>query len=145
MILATTKVEDFDRFVTIFSTKGAEKRRQHGSKGSRVFRDPNENDRVWAIFDWDAEGWQSFASDPRSPRSCRRQGTRAGRRCWSSAASTTPSALPCGSPERGALDLEAAACEVASAGQCVRRRPRDTSHQSSRQTPPCCPSIRNVS
>jgi len=67
MILATTTVEDFDRFVKIFSTKGAEKRRQHGSKGSTVFRDPNEDDRVWAIFDWDAEGWQSFASDPDVP------------------------------------------------------------------------------
>ena len=67
MILATTKVEDFDRFVKIFSTKGAEKRRQHGSKGSTVFRDPNEDDRVWALFDWDAEGWQNFVSDPDVP------------------------------------------------------------------------------
>ena len=67
MILATTTVEDYDRFVTIFSTKGAEKRRQHGSKGSRVFRDPNESDRVWAIFDWDEQGWASFASDPEVP------------------------------------------------------------------------------
>jgi hypothetical protein len=67
VILATTTVEDYDRFVEIFSTKGAEKRRLHGSKGSRVFRDPNENDRVWAIFDWDAEGWQKFASDPEVP------------------------------------------------------------------------------
>ncbi len=64
MILATAKVEDFDRFVKIFSTKGAEKRKQHGSKGSTVFRDPNEADRVWVLFDWDAEGWQNFVSDP---------------------------------------------------------------------------------
>ena len=34
MILATTKVEDFDRFLKVFSTKGAEKRKQHGSKGA---------------------------------------------------------------------------------------------------------------
>jgi hypothetical protein len=67
MILATTKVEDFDRFLKIFSTKGAEKRKQHGSKGSHVFRDPNEDDRVWVLFDWDAEGWQSFVSDPEVP------------------------------------------------------------------------------
>ena len=67
MILATAKVEDFDRFVKIFSTKGAEKRKQHGSKGSTVFRDPNEDDRVWALFDWDAEGWQTFVSDPDVP------------------------------------------------------------------------------
>ena len=51
----------------IFSTKGAEKRRQHGSKGATVFRDPNEDDRVWVLFDWDAEGWQSFVSDPEVP------------------------------------------------------------------------------
>src|SRR4051812_7954370 len=31
MILATTTVEDYDRFEKIFSTKGAEKRREHGS------------------------------------------------------------------------------------------------------------------
>lgn len=31
---------------------GAEKRRQHGSKGAIVFRDPSETDRVWVAFDW---------------------------------------------------------------------------------------------
>ena len=67
MILATTTVEDFDRFVQTYSTKGAEKRKQHGSKGSRVFRDPNENDRVWVVFDWASDGWQKFASDPEVP------------------------------------------------------------------------------
>lgn len=46
MILATTKVEDYERFLAIFSTKGAEKRQQHGSKGATVFRDPTEDDRV---------------------------------------------------------------------------------------------------
>ena len=67
MILATTTVEDYDRFVQVYATKGAAKRKQHGSKGSRVYRDPNQSDRVWAIFDWDEEGWQSFASDPEVP------------------------------------------------------------------------------
>ena len=67
MMLATTKVEDFDRFLKIFSTKGAEKRKQHGSKGAAVFRDPMEPDRVWVIFDWDEKGWQSFVSDPEVP------------------------------------------------------------------------------
>jgi heme-degrading monooxygenase HmoA len=67
MILATTTVEDFDRFLNIFSTKGADKRREHGSKGAQVFRDPNEDDRVWVLFDWDDAGWQSFVSDPEVP------------------------------------------------------------------------------
>jgi hypothetical protein len=78
MLLATTRVEDFDRFTTVFSTKGAEKRRQHGSKGSQVFRDPNQEDRVWVIFDWDLDGWQSFASDPEVPP-IMQEGTHKGR------------------------------------------------------------------
>jgi quinol monooxygenase YgiN len=67
MLLATTTVEDVDRFLEVFSTKGAEKRKEHGSKGATVFRDPNQDDRVWVIFDWDADGWQSFVSDPEVP------------------------------------------------------------------------------
>ena len=67
MILATTKVEDVDRFLEVFGTKGAVKREQHGSKGSTVFRDPNESDRVWVLFDWDEEGFQNFLSDPEVP------------------------------------------------------------------------------
>ncbi len=67
MLLATTKVEDVDHFLKIFSTKGAEKRQQHGCKGSTVYRDPNEDNRLWAIFDWDEQGWKSFVSDPEVP------------------------------------------------------------------------------
>ena len=67
MLLATTTVEDFDRFSDVFSTAGAEKRKQHGSKGALVFRDPNETDRVWVIFDWDEQGWQQFVTDPEVP------------------------------------------------------------------------------
>jgi quinol monooxygenase YgiN len=67
MILATTKIEDVDRFLDVFSTKGAEKRAQHGSKGATVFRDPTEQDRVWVLFDWDEAGWAAFVSDPDVP------------------------------------------------------------------------------
>jgi hypothetical protein len=67
MILATTTIEDLDRFVEIYSTTSAEKRKLHGSKGSTVFRDPNEENRVWVVFDWDLDGWGSFASDPDVP------------------------------------------------------------------------------
>ncbi len=67
MILATTTVEDFDRFMKVFSAGGAEKRKQHGSKGALIFRDPNQDDRVWVVFDWDEKGWESFVSDPEVP------------------------------------------------------------------------------
>jgi len=74
MMLATTTVEDFDRFLKIFSTKGLEKRKQHGSKGATVFRDPNEDDRVWVLFDWDEEGFKNFLSDPEVPANIQEAG-----------------------------------------------------------------------
>jgi hypothetical protein len=67
MLLATTTVADFDQFMKVFSNGGAEKRKQHGSKGAMVYRDPNQADRVWVIFDWDEAGWKSFVSDPEVP------------------------------------------------------------------------------
>ncbi len=67
MFLATTTVEDLDRFLKVFSTKGAEKRKEHGSNGSKVFHDPNQEDRVWVLFDWDLEGFQEFLSDEDVP------------------------------------------------------------------------------
>ena len=67
MFLATTTIEDYDRWIEIFSTTSAEKRQQHGSKGATVYRDPNEADRVWVLFDWDTEGFQSFVADPEVP------------------------------------------------------------------------------
>ena len=51
MILASAKVADFDQFLQTFSTKGAEKRKEYGSKGFWVFRDPEDASRVWVVFD----------------------------------------------------------------------------------------------
>ena len=31
------------------------------------FAIPNEDDRVWVLFDWDEEGFQNFLSDPEVP------------------------------------------------------------------------------
>src|SRR3954464_12176873 len=64
MILATTQVEDIERFLDVFSTKGAEKRAEHGSKGANVFRAPSEENRAWVLFDGDETGWANFVSDP---------------------------------------------------------------------------------
>ena len=67
MILATTTVEDVDRFLEVFATKGADKRALHGSKGATVFRDPTEENCVWVLFEWDEQGWAAFVSDPEVP------------------------------------------------------------------------------
>ena len=94
MFLATTTVEDFDRFIEIFSTKGAEKRAQHGSKGSTVFRDPVEEDRVWVLFDWDAAGWQDFVSDPDVPAILQEAGHKSKPQMAELGGTTTPSTTP---------------------------------------------------
>jgi hypothetical protein len=64
MLLATTTVADFDEWMKIFSTTSLAKRKMYGSKGALIFKDPNQADRVWVLFDWDEEGWKKFASDP---------------------------------------------------------------------------------
>ena len=81
MILATTTVEDFDRFEKIFSTKGAEKRQAARVQG----RDRSSAIRTRTT----ASGCSSTGMrragrasppTPRSRRSCRKPGTRAGPR-----------------------------------------------------------------
>jgi hypothetical protein len=67
MILTIAKVADFDQFLKTFSTKGAEKRRQHRSKRSQVFRDPDDPSRVLAVFDWELDDYEKFLSDPEVP------------------------------------------------------------------------------
>ena len=67
MIVATTKFADWDRFWSVFSTAGAEKRAEHGCNGALVFRDEATPDSVWAVFDWDDAGWESFVRDPSVP------------------------------------------------------------------------------
>ena len=32
-----------------------------------MFRDPTEDNRVWALFDWDEQGWANFVADPEVP------------------------------------------------------------------------------
>ena len=79
MLLATTTVEDFDQFEKIFSTKGADKRRQHGSKGATVFRDPERGRPRLGDLRLGRRGLAELRDRPRGPAgSCRRPGTRAG-------------------------------------------------------------------
>ena len=91
MVLSTVRVEDFERFWNTFSTKGAEKRKQHGSKGSQVFRDPNDDNRVGVLFDWDEGGYKNLLSDPAMPAIFQEAGLEgAGPRRRSSRVSKTP-------------------------------------------------------
>ena len=104
VFLATTQIEDFDRFLEIFSMRGTEKRQQHGSKCALIFRDPSEEDRVWVIFDWDEQGSQSFVSDPGVPPIMKKEGRN--RHIWPPTAAPDsvcepegPARLPAPQPE----------------------------------------------
>ncbi|MCO1578877.1 antibiotic biosynthesis monooxygenase [Crossiella sp. SN42] len=76
MIVTVVAVADFDQFLHTFQTRGAAKRREHGCRGARVFRDPSDPSRVWSIFDWDPEDYQRFLTDPEIPSIARELGLR---------------------------------------------------------------------
>ena len=67
MVLATNKIGDFDQFWSVFSTKGAAKRKEHGSRGSTVYRDANDPGRVFVLMDIDEDGFKQLISDPDMP------------------------------------------------------------------------------
>ncbi len=67
MILSIAQVADFDQFLKTFSTWGMEKRKEHGSKGSWIFRDPDDPSRVLVAFDWEIEDYEGFIADSEVP------------------------------------------------------------------------------
>lgn len=67
MIVTIAKVADFDQFLKTFSTRGVEKRKEYACKGSHVFRDPDDPNRVWVFFDWKIEDYERFLADPEIP------------------------------------------------------------------------------
>jgi hypothetical protein len=64
MILSIARVRDFDQFWATFTTKGAAKRKEYGSSGSRVFRDPDDPNLTYTVLDWDPKSFERFRSDP---------------------------------------------------------------------------------
>ena len=64
MVLATAKIGDFVQSGIPSQPRALRSESSTVARG-RIFQDPNETDRVWAVFDWDKAGWQSFTSGPR--------------------------------------------------------------------------------
>ena len=92
MILTTVKIEDFDRWWNTFSTKGAEKRKQHGSKGSYTFRDPNDESRTWTVFPTGTRrAFRTSCPIPTFRRSFKKRESKVGPNLRNSPASTTHS------------------------------------------------------
>jgi quinol monooxygenase YgiN len=66
MLLARVRIGDFDRFWSVFTTAGADHRREYGSSGARAFRNAERPDEVLVIFDWSKEDYDRFLADPKS-------------------------------------------------------------------------------
>ena len=77
MIVTVARVTDPERFLEVFTTIGAAKRREHGCRGARVHVDPDDANRVWSVFDWDAKDYEGFLADPDIPAIARELGLHA--------------------------------------------------------------------
>ncbi len=64
MILVRLKVGDWEQFWNVFTTEGAERRRDHGSAGVRVLRNQDDQTEAWLLFDWDRARYESFLAEP---------------------------------------------------------------------------------
>jgi len=63
-VLATVQIEDLQKFISVFSTKGAEARREHGSIESRVFTVTGDSGQVRVLFAWESrEAFDGFLAD----------------------------------------------------------------------------------
>ncbi|MBN6039008.1 hypothetical protein [Amycolatopsis sp. 195334CR] len=77
MVVTVASVEDPERFLAVFTTIGAEKRREHGCRSARAYFDPDDPHRVWSFFDWDQEDYEGFLADPEIPAIARELGLQA--------------------------------------------------------------------
>lgn len=62
---AEVAVEDFERFLHVFSTAGLAARRRHGSLAAQVFRVPDDAQAARVLIDWrDRDSFEAFIADP---------------------------------------------------------------------------------
>jgi hypothetical protein len=64
VLLARVRIGDFDQFWSVFTTAGADHRREFGSGGARVFRNTEDPQEVIVLFDWSEEDYARFLADP---------------------------------------------------------------------------------
>ncbi len=62
--ISRVRVADFDRFIEVFSTRGAAKRAEYGCRGVVVHRAADDPNVVVNVFDWDLADIERFMADP---------------------------------------------------------------------------------
>jgi heme-degrading monooxygenase HmoA len=64
-ILAKVSIENLEKFVGVFCTRGTQIRKQHGSLSAEVFKSVEEENTVWVLFQWiSKENFEGFLNDP---------------------------------------------------------------------------------
>ncbi len=64
-VLARVEVEDFERFLEHFNTRGLRLRQRHGSREALVFRDRADPSRIVLLLEWTSEeAFRGFLDDP---------------------------------------------------------------------------------
>lgn len=64
-ILVRVRIQDLPTFISVFATRGAALRQQHGSQAAQLFRNPEAADEVMVLFDWSSrEDFERFTQDP---------------------------------------------------------------------------------
>jgi heme-degrading monooxygenase HmoA len=75
-VLARVSIEDFTKFIGVFTTRGAEMRRKHGNRRSWLFRVAGEPQQVVAIFEWESrQAFEGFLADPQVKETMKLSGT----------------------------------------------------------------------
>jgi len=75
-ILGKVQIEDLAKFISVFSTRGAAQRAEHGSFGAQLFKIPSDESRVMVLFDWESrEAFEAFRVDPATKAAMQASGT----------------------------------------------------------------------
>lgn len=65
-ILGRVSIEDLEKFVGVFSTRGAEMRGKHGNHRTQFFKVAEEDGKMVVLFEWESrEAFEGFSNDPR--------------------------------------------------------------------------------
>lgn len=72
MIVTISRAIDQGRFLKVFTTVGARKRREHGCRGAWVYVDPDDAHRMWSVFDWEQADYEGFLADREVPAIARK-------------------------------------------------------------------------
>lgn len=75
-ILGEVAIEDLEKFVGVFSTRGAEMRGKYGNHRTQLFKVAEEEGKVVVLFRRESrEAFEGFSNDPRVRETMRSSGT----------------------------------------------------------------------